>query len=222
MSQTSSPPPQVTVEKIHPTLRVANLAASIDYYTTKLGFTEGFRWGEPPAFGGVNLGSAQLFLDANEGASPNAESGSVFFVVDDVDALYEWHVAQGVPIAHPIGTREYEIRDYSVRDLDGHYLTFGSYAAVINPSMVIERVDVPVRLEKRIAAVLEDLALLKGMSLSSVLEETLLHTFEPLGDGVASPHTKGQLRAIQALKAKHGIDYDCHASYRFMEAGDAE
>jgi catechol 2,3-dioxygenase-like lactoylglutathione lyase family enzyme len=38
-----------------------------------------------------------------------------------------------------------------------------------------------------------------------------------LGDGVASPHTKGQLRYIQELKKKHGIDYDSHGSYRFVE-----
>jgi hypothetical protein len=35
--------------------------------------------------------------------------------------------------------------------------------------------------------------------------------------GAASPHTKGQLRHIQELKVEHGIDYDCHASYRFVE-----
>lgn len=40
---------------------------------------------------------------------------------------------------------------------------------------------------------------------------------EPLGDGVASPHTRSQLRHIQLLKRKHGIDYDCHASDRFVE-----
>ena len=81
----------------------------------------------------------------------------------------------------------------------------------------IERVDVPVRMEKRLAALLEELAKRKGMSVSSALEETLLHTFEPLGDGVASPHTGSDLRYIQELKRKHGIDYDCHASYRFVE-----
>jgi hypothetical protein len=55
------------------------------------------------------------------------------------------------------------------------------------------------------------------MSVASCLEEILLHTCEPLGDGVASPHTATTLRHIQALKTKHGIDYDCHASYRFVE-----
>jgi len=32
-----------------------------------------------------------------------------------------------------------------------------------------------------------------------------------------SPHTKGQLKYIQELKKKHGIEYDSHASYRFVE-----
>ena len=75
----------------------------------------------------------------------------------------------------------------------------------------------PVRLERRLAALLQDLAARKGMSVSGCLEETLLHTFEPLGYGVASPHTKADLRYIQELKRKHGIDYDSHASYRFIE-----
>ena len=77
--------------------------------------------------------------------------------------------------------------------------------------------DVPVRLEKRLAALLHDLAAYKRMSLSSCLEEILLHTNEPFGDGVASPHTKAQLSHIQTLKHKHGIDYDSHGSYRFVE-----
>jgi len=104
-----------------------------------------------------------------------------------------------------------------VRDLNGYRLTFGHYIYTTGPGVEIERVDVPVRLERRLAAVLQDLAEFKRMSLSSCLEETLLHTFEPLGDGVASPHTQRDLRHIQELKKKHGIDYDCHASYRFVE-----
>jgi glyoxalase/bleomycin resistance protein/dioxygenase superfamily protein len=77
--------------------------------------------------------------------------------------------------------------------------------------------EVQIFLEKRLAALLRDLAAHKRMSLDSCLEEILLHTCEPLGNGVASPHTKGQLRFIQELKKKHGIDYDSHASYRFVE-----
>jgi hypothetical protein len=48
----------------------------------------------------------------------------------------------------------------------------------------------------------------------------LLHTFEQLPrGGVASPHTQKTLSHIQALKEKHQIDYDTHASYCFVERG---
>ena len=76
----------------------------------------------------------------------------------------------------------------------------------------IQRVDVPVRLEKRLAALLDDLAKHKRMSVDSCLEKMLLHTNEGVG-----PHTKTTLRYIEELKKKHGIDYDSHGSYRFVE-----
>jgi hypothetical protein len=56
-----------------------------------------------------------------------------------------------------------------------------------------------------------------GLERSHLYKKILLYTCEPLGDGVASPHTKSQLRFIQELKKKYGIDYDSHASYRFVE-----
>ena len=52
----------------------------------------------------------------------------------------------------------------------------------------------------------------KRMSVNSCLEEMLLHTNE----GV-EPHTQTTLRHIQELKKRHGIDYDSHGSYRFIE-----
>lgn len=109
------------------------------------------------------------------------------------------------------------MRDYSILDLDGYRLSFGHYIYTAGPPIEIERVEVPVRLEKRLAGLVEDLAEHKGMSLTSCLEEILLHTCEPYGGGVASPHTKRDLRHIQKLKEKHGIDYDSHGSYRFVE-----
>lgn len=123
----------------------------------------------------------------------------------------------GVDIVIPPEDRDYGLRDYCVRDLQGNYLSFGHYIYSVGPAIEIERVDLPVRLEKRLAALLVELAEHKRMSLSSCLEEILLHTNEPLGDGVASPHTRHDLQFIQELKKKHGIDYDSHGSYRFVE-----
>ncbi|HKP28878.1 MAG TPA: VOC family protein [Gemmatimonadales bacterium] len=206
--------PRVFCERHHPGLVVSDIQKAVDFYVDKLGFTPGFTWGEPvPTFAGVNLGSVQIFL---EQGTPHPEGGT-FFVIGNADELFEFQRANGVEVEVEPGDREYGLRDYSVRDLHGHRLTFGHYIYNTGPAVLIERVDMPVRLEKRIVAVLQDLALFKRMSLSSLLEETFLHTFEPLGDGVASPHNAADIRYIQTLKTRHGIDYDCHASYRFVE-----
>jgi catechol 2,3-dioxygenase-like lactoylglutathione lyase family enzyme len=208
-------PTTIECERQHPILRVADIEATAEYYTTKLGFKLGFTWGgTPPTFAGLNLGDVQIFVSKG---NPVPNGCGVCFLVGDADALYEFHRSTGVEISEPIADREYGIRDYGVRDLNGYYLSFGHYIYNSGPPIEIERVDVPVRLEKRLAALLEDLAKHKHMSLSSCLEEILLHTNEPLGDGVASPHTKTTLRHIQELKKKHGIDYDSHGSYRFVE-----
>jgi catechol 2,3-dioxygenase-like lactoylglutathione lyase family enzyme len=211
---TASARPRVDCERHHTTLPVTDILAAVEFYTTKLGFNPGFTWGEPPTFAGVDLGDARIFLAQG---TPNPRGCSVQFVVGDADELYEFHRANGVEIAVEPGDREYGLRDYGVRDLYGYELGFGHYIYGAGPPIPIERVDVPVRLEKRLAALLIDLAAHKRMSIDSCLEEILLHTSEPFGDGVASPHTGAQLRYIQALKKKHGIDYDSHGSYRFVE-----
>jgi catechol 2,3-dioxygenase-like lactoylglutathione lyase family enzyme len=215
---TSTAAPQVEVEQHHTSLRVADLAAAVEFYTTRLGFLHAFSWGEPPTMAGVNIGETQIFL---EPGTPAPGGCSLYFVVGNADELFEFHRANGVEIVEAPDDRPWELRDYTVRDRDGYALTFGHRLPSRGPPLEIERVDVAVRLERRLAAVLQDLAARKGMTVSSCLEETLLHTFEPFGEGVASPHTKADLRYIQELKEKHGIDYDSHASYRFLEQQEA-
>ena len=206
---TTSAPPVIECEQFHAVLAASDIPAAVDFYTTKLGFKLGFTWGDPPTFAGVNLGKVQMFLQKG---TPNPKGCSVSFLVGDADQLYEFHRANGVEVAQEIADREYGIRDYGVRDLNGYHLSFGHHLFNVGPPIKIERVDVPVRLEKRLAALLQDLAKHKHMSVNSCLEEMLLHT----NDGV-SPHTQTTVQYIQELKKKHGIDYDSHASYRFVE-----
>jgi catechol 2,3-dioxygenase-like lactoylglutathione lyase family enzyme len=198
---------------VNPGFVVPDISQAIEYYTQRLGFKFDFDWGEPPRFAGVRLGSVSLHL--MKGVETG--KGFAYFVVEDVDELYDYHKSNDVEIVEPIANREYSMRDYHIRDFCGNMLGFGKYVMISTPELKIERVELPVRLERRLAALLKDLAEHKGMSVDSTLEETLLHTFEQTGDGVVSPHTKTTLRYIQELKKKHGIDYDVHASYRFVE-----
>jgi catechol 2,3-dioxygenase-like lactoylglutathione lyase family enzyme len=217
MSTSTRPP--VECARHHAGLSVSDVAAAVDFYVDSLGFSAGFTSGDPPTFAGVTLGETQIFLQQGK---PSPDGLSVYFLVDHADPLCEYQRARGVEIIAEPGDRAYGLRDYTVRDLHGYRLTFGHPIFTMGPPIEIERVDVPVRLEKRLAALLVDLAAHKRMTISSCLEETLLHTFEPYGDSVASPHTKSDLRFIQELRKKHGIDYDSHGSYRFVERADSD
>jgi catechol 2,3-dioxygenase-like lactoylglutathione lyase family enzyme len=206
---TTAPPPFIKCEQIHAGLAVRDIPTAVDFYTKNLGFQPGFTWGDPPTFAGVNLGKVQMFLRTG---TPNPEACVVYFLVGDRDELYEFHRANGVEVAQEIADREYGIRGYVVRDLDGYRLSFGHHLLGAGPPIKIQRVDLPVRLEKRLAALLEDLAKHKRMSVSGCLEEMILHTSEGAG-----PHAETTIHYIQELKKKHGIDYDSHGSYRFVE-----
>ena len=206
--------PNIDCEMHHTTLVVRDVKEAADYYSSRLGFWTAFMEQEPPTFAGLNIGNVQIFL---EQGTPDPNGCSLYFVVGNADELHAFHESNGVEITDPPTDRPYELRDYGVKDLHGYRLRFGHRLFGGGEPIAVDRVDVPLRLEKRLAALLQDLAEYKRMSLTSCVEEILLHTNEPLGDGVASPHTKGQLEYIQELKRKHGIDYDSHGSYRFVE-----
>ena len=116
---------------------------------------QAFVFGEPPTMAGVNLGDVQIFL---ERGAPHPEGFMLYFVVGDADELYAFHREGGVEILTAPEDRPYGLRDYAVRDLHGYGLSFGHYIYTVGEPVPIERVDVPVRLEKRLAALLHDLA----------------------------------------------------------------
>ena len=210
---------------VTPILNVSNIQESFAWFE-KLGWRKAWDWGDPPDFGAVSSGGYEIFLceDCQGGRGESGAWMSIF--VDDVAAVHRRCLEQGLEVTSPPADKPWNLREMNVRHPDGHIFRIGqgleveSHSHLLNagPPIPVQRVDVPVRLEKRLAALLSDLAKHKHMSLTSCLEEILLHTCEPLGGGVASPHTHGDLDHIQDLKRKHGIDYDSHGSYRFVEA----
>ncbi len=90
---------------------------------------------------------------------------------------------------------------------------------------VVERVQLGIRMEKRMVQVLKGLAEFNDQSLGALLERIVLHSFEPVegheGEVSASPHGKQALRAIADLKRVYGMDYDVHSSRDFDPGEDA-
>ncbi len=79
----------------------------------------------------------------------------------------------------------------------------------------VERVQLGVRMEKRMVKVLKGLAEFQNVTLGQLLENMVVHSFEPMpgeeGEWAASPHGKKALAAIADLKKVYGMDYDAES-----------
>lgn len=88
------------------------------------------------------------------------------------------------------------------------------------PQTNVERVQLGVRMEKKMVQVLKGLAEFNDETLGQLLEKIVLHSFEPMpgeeGEWSASPHGKRALAAITDLKRVYGMDYDVHATREFV------
>ena len=91
----------------------------------------------------------------------------------------------------------------------------------VESAVPAERVQIGARIEKRMAKVLKGLAEFKGITLGELIEEIVLHSFEPVagqeGQQCASPHSKKSLKAIEGLKAVYGMEYSTHSCYHFKD-----
>jgi hypothetical protein len=80
-------------------------------------------------------------------------------------------------------------------------------------TLIIERVQTGVRLEKRLLKVLKAFAEFKDMTLGDLLEGIVLHAF----DGKA-PFSEDSRRRIGDLKRFYGLDLDSSASHQLRES----
>ncbi len=121
----------ITVE-----LFVPDVAASVQFYTDKLGFqllrlergTIGGR--EQASFAVVGLEQA-AFLIAHEGLEggltlPPGGAIDIRIMVQDVDAVYRRAREGAVEIVTGIADRDYGLRDFIIRDPNGFRLRFAS------------------------------------------------------------------------------------------------
>jgi hypothetical protein len=81
-----------------------------------------------------------------------------------------------------------------------------------NASLLVERVQTGVRIEKRILKVLKAFAEYHDMTLGDVLEGIVLHAF-----GGKTPFSPASLERIRELKKFYDLDLDSSASHRLQE-----
>jgi catechol 2,3-dioxygenase-like lactoylglutathione lyase family enzyme len=205
---------KISAKELTPIFYVRDFNEAVRYYTEKLLFRKLWDWGEPPTFGAVALDKVEIFFCEGGQGHPGTWL-SIF--MEDVDCYYERIKALGAEVIERPENYPWGMREMRVRDPNEHVIRFGHGIPSREPKLAVVRVKVEARIEKRLAGLLGDLAAHKKMTVGETIEEMMLHSFEKVGAGVASPHTEWTHDVIGELKRKHRIDYDCHANYRFEE-----
>jgi hypothetical protein len=87
-----------------------------------------------------------------------------------------------------------------------------------------ERVQLGVRIEKRMAQVLKGLAEYNGETLGQLIEKIVAHSFAAYpgeeGEWSASPHSKRELEAAAGLMRVYGLEIDAHAPRTWESSED--
>ena len=132
-----SPSPTVVLSSTEAQLFVADITASCDFFTQKLGFAVAFTYGEPPFYGQVTRDQARLNLrrvcepvfvgDIRErehllSASITVDSAT------EIERLFAEFEAAGVPFHQPLKAQPWGARDFVVRDPDGNLVLFAGPA----------------------------------------------------------------------------------------------
>ena len=104
-----------------PLLLVPDVAATADFYRSILGFRAD-PGADTPEYSVVWRDNAAVHFAKGEYAPTGVR---IFFWVEDVNALYEQVTKRGAPIAVPIGTRPYGVRDFAIRDPNGVEIVCG-------------------------------------------------------------------------------------------------
>ena len=108
-----------------PILNVASVEASIEHYTSVLGFKKDWDWPaeeEDKTFAAISNGAVHVFLSEN---SQGARPVWIYYNVGDVDKLHQEYAAAGAVINQEPVDRPWGAREMLVEDLDGHVLRIG-------------------------------------------------------------------------------------------------
>lgn len=121
----------MSVRRANPVLLVKDVVKAAAYYTDKLGFTSERFWGDPPTFTIMHRDTVTVMLNQvgpGDSFRPNGDYDgrySVYFDVADADALHAEFKSRGADVVCEPDDQVYMMREFSVRDADGHLLAFG-------------------------------------------------------------------------------------------------
>jgi catechol 2,3-dioxygenase-like lactoylglutathione lyase family enzyme len=119
-----------TLLAAEPQLFVAEIGASIEFFTNKLGFSVAFVYGDPPFYGQVSRDGASLNLRSlrEPAIDPKLRKRedllSATIALDLAEPLFHEFAAAGVEFHQVLKTEPWGARTFVVSDPDGNLILF--------------------------------------------------------------------------------------------------
>ncbi len=107
-------------------LRTTDLAASIDFYTTKVGLTLEFQYQD--FYAGIRAGSQLFHLKLVDEKDPSIEfvdGFHLYFKTDDAAATADALKKNGIHLVKDVHETAWGTREFVIKDDQGHTLYFG-------------------------------------------------------------------------------------------------
>lgn len=126
-------PSKVTILAAEPQLFVADIKASLDFFTHRLGFVIVFAYGEPPFYAQVKRDGARLNLRCVDRAVIDPDyrdreellsAALTVGTADEIKQLFLEFQAAGVAFFQTLKTQPWGARNFIVKDPDGNLLLF--------------------------------------------------------------------------------------------------
>ena len=102
----------------------SDIVATLAFYKDVLGFESTWTWGEPPTFGSASMGGVTIMFNLQPELAEKVKGHQHWVKVDDVDDLYQSHLAKSAKVVQEIEDKPWGMREYVVEDLNGYHLRF--------------------------------------------------------------------------------------------------
>jgi len=119
--------------QLEPVLLAQDVAKTAEYYRDSLGFRINFLYGSPPTHAGVSRGDwsgsgVSIQLSQAPAGQPIIPSGSLFILIGTgLDAVFETYQARGVEVVDAPAYKPWGMREFTIRDCNGHLLRFATH-----------------------------------------------------------------------------------------------
>ena len=108
-----------------PVFPVQDVKQTVEFYRDKLGFEIKYLWEDPPTYAVLKRQNVGIhFSKKGDDYKPSQMHTAYYIFVYDIDGVYEELKANGVEIINEPQQRDYGMRDFDVRDINGYILSF--------------------------------------------------------------------------------------------------